>query len=89
MYNVPLTLHNVGSLVLTMASVHFGAAVRNFVTSENVIGQGALAAEQLAADPKPVVRNSYIDVPKEPGLGANLDLDKLQKSIAPGEPWWG
>jgi galactonate dehydratase len=88
MYNVPLTLHNVGSLIITMASVHFGAATRSFLMSENTIGQGTLAAEKISAVPL-VVKQSYIEVPKAPGLGAELDPDALRSQIAPGEPWWG
>jgi L-alanine-DL-glutamate epimerase-like enolase superfamily enzyme len=33
-YYIPVTTHNVGSLVQTMACAHFGASVRNFTMSE-------------------------------------------------------
>ncbi len=86
LYNIPLNTHNVGTLPLTMASVHFGAAIRNYTTSENALTPGNIVLEM--GTERPVVKNSYMDVPKEPGLGFDLDPDVLRKNVKPGEPWW-
>ncbi len=88
MYNIPMNTHNVGTLVLTMASVHFGAAVRNYVSSENAMTAGSLVAKMAAGDP-PVVQKSYIDVPSAPGLNCDLNPDVIKADLLPDEPWWG
>ncbi|MBI3666771.1 MAG: mandelate racemase/muconate lactonizing enzyme family protein [Acidobacteria bacterium] len=88
LYHVPVATHNVGTLVLTMASAHFGASIFDFVTSENVIGQGRLV-EEMAAGRPPVVEGSYLEVPQVPGLGADLNPEVLRANLEPGEPFWG
>jgi galactonate dehydratase len=87
LYNIPLNTHNVGTLPLTMASVHFGAAIRNYTTSENALTPGNIVLEM--GTERPVVKNSYIDVPTGPGLGFELNQDVLRANLKPGEPWWG
>jgi L-alanine-DL-glutamate epimerase-like enolase superfamily enzyme len=71
-----------------MASAHFGAATRNFVISENALGQGVLAAEKIAVVP-PVVSGGHLEMPNAPGLGLELDPQELRAHIAANEPWWG
>ena len=86
LYNIPLNTHNVGTLPLTMASVHFGAATRHYTTSENALTTGNIVLEM--GTERPVVKNSYIDVPTGPGLGFELNQDVLRANLKPGEPWW-
>lgn len=87
LYNIPLNTHNAGMLPLTMASVHFGAAIRNYTTSENTLTPGNIVLEM--GTERPVVKNSYIDVPIVSGLGFELNQDVLRANLKPGEPWWG
>lgn len=35
----PVALHNVGSLILTIANAHFGASIQNFYRSESALGR--------------------------------------------------
>jgi galactonate dehydratase len=85
----PVALHNVGSIVLTYANAHFAAAVQNFYRSESALGRPTRHIENMLNGAAPVVRNGLLQVPTGPGLGADLNLDYLKKSLAPSEPWWG
>ncbi|MEK7406342.1 MAG: mandelate racemase/muconate lactonizing enzyme family protein [Acidobacteriota bacterium] len=84
----PVALHNVGSLVLTYASAHFGAAIHNFYRSESALGRPTRQVEDMAASNPPEVRNGRLTVPTAPGLGAELNPDFLRKHLAKGEPFW-
>ena len=85
----PVALHNVGTLVLTMASAHFGAAIQNFYRSESALGRPTPVVEPMAATNPPEVRNGLLKVPMLPGLGCDLNTDYLREKLRPGEPWWG
>ncbi len=86
MFYIPVVLHCVGSLVQLLAGGHFGASVRNFVTSENRIPAGGLF-EDMSADGV-TVREGMLEVPRTPGLGITLVPDVLKRNLLPGEPWW-
>ena len=85
----PVALHNVGTLVLTYASAHFGASIQNFYRSESALGRPTRQVEDMAAGHPPEVRNSKLKVPMEPGLGVDLNPDFLRRNLAEGEAWWG
>ncbi|MDQ6706814.1 MAG: mandelate racemase/muconate lactonizing enzyme family protein [Acidobacteriota bacterium] len=85
----PVALHNVGTLVLTYASAHFGSSIQNFYRSESALGRPARQVENMAASNPPQVRQSRLKVPMEPGLGVDLNPDYLKKNLAPGEEYWG
>jgi galactonate dehydratase len=89
MTRTPVALHNVGSLVLTYASAHFGAAIHNFYRSESALGRPTRQVEDMAASNPPQVKNGALSVPMEPGLGCEINVDFLKKNMAEGEPWWG
>jgi galactonate dehydratase/gluconate/galactonate dehydratase len=79
----------VGSLVLTCANAHFGSSIQNFYRSESALGRPTRYVEDMAASNQPQVRKSRLQVPMEPGLGADLNPDFLKKHLAPGEQYWG
>ena len=85
----PVALHNVGSLILTMASAHFGASIQNFYRAESPLGWPGRIAEKMAASNPPCVKNSELQVPMSPGLGININPDFLKEYLEPGEPFWG
>ena len=89
MTRTPVALHNVGSLVLTMASAQFGASVHNFFRSESPLGWPDRIAEKMSATNPPVVKNSLLQVPMGPGLGLEINPDFLKEYKEPGEPFWG
>jgi galactonate dehydratase len=85
---VPVTAHDVGSLVLNAATVHFGASVRNFWTTETRLPQVPLFDEMGASDGLDA-RNGTFTVPDGPGLGVEVDEDVIRENRADGEPYWG
>ena len=78
-----------GTLVLTFASAHFGAAIHHFYRSESALGRPDRRVEGMAASNPPEVREGRLKVPTSPGLGLDFNPDFLQQNLAPGEPWWG
>jgi L-alanine-DL-glutamate epimerase-like enolase superfamily enzyme len=87
LFYVPLTTHNIGTVVHCAICAAFGATTRNFVMSENRLGAGPTLDEII--EEKLVVRDSMLTVPTGPGLGVTVNEDALQHCLAPGEPWWG
>jgi len=85
---MPVALHNVGSLVLTFANAHFGAAIHNFYRSESALGRPTRHVEQMSAAKPPEVKNSHLTVPTGPGLGFEPNEDYLKSQLVPGEPFW-
>ncbi|WP_338003294.1 mandelate racemase/muconate lactonizing enzyme family protein [Natronoglomus mannanivorans] len=81
-YYIPLALHNVASPVGTMASAHVAAAASNF-----------LALEYHARDvdwwddvvDESILEPGRIEVPDEPGLGVEVDLDVVEAHMKDGE----
>lgn len=88
-FRMPVALHNVGSLVLTCANAHFGAAIQNFYRSESQLGRPGRYIEGMAAGSPPEVRKGMLKVPAGPGLGLEIDPDFLKANLAPGEQFWG
>jgi galactonate dehydratase len=86
LYSIPVVLHCVGSVVQLLASGHFGAMVRNFVTSENRIPAGDLFDEMSRTGI--TVKDGMLEVPRAPGLGIDLDEKVIRENRLPGEPWW-
>jgi L-alanine-DL-glutamate epimerase-like enolase superfamily enzyme len=76
LYRIPVATHNVGGVLLTMASVHFGASIHDFLISETRLG-GQQSVLTMATKP-PVVERGGIDVPKTPGLGVELSADGVK-----------
>jgi L-alanine-DL-glutamate epimerase-like enolase superfamily enzyme len=86
LYYIPLTTHNVGSLVHNIATIHFGASTRNFVMSETRISQLKLIHEMGQEEIS--VKDGKIKVPDGPGLGITLIDDVLKANMESGEPYW-
>ena len=92
LYQVPMNLHNYGTLVLAMASVHFAASVFDFFALECFFGKPKMEdqmVEPMAASKLPAIADSHVEVPKTPGLSFELNEDALRGDLAPGETWWG
>lgn len=87
LFYIPVATHNIGTLVHTMATVHFGATVRDFFATESRIGQGVFIEEMGVHDLQ--VSDGHIAVPDRPGLGVELVEEVLKAHLAAGEPYWG
>jgi L-alanine-DL-glutamate epimerase-like enolase superfamily enzyme len=87
-FGVPMANHNTGSLICTMATIQWAAAVRDYTACETVLGRGGWMDEVLVLAGRPI-RDGFIEVPDRPGLGLELNPDVVKAHLAPGETWWG
>lgn len=74
---VGLTPHNIGSPVATMAGVHVGATVPNFVGLE-FHARDVPWWDDLHTGEEPLIQDGTIEVPDAPGLGIELDWDVVE-----------
>jgi galactonate dehydratase len=85
-YRFPICLHNVGGLLLNLASQQFAAAVHNCDRIECARGSDR---SDLATGNVPVIKNGRMKVSNLPGIGFLPNNDYLKAHVADGEPWWG
>ena len=85
LYRIPVCLHNVSGLLLNMASQQWSAAVFNSPMMECT-----RRADELAwATTNPIeIKDGYMKVSTQPGLGVELDQEYLKAHRVEGEPWW-
>ncbi|MGM0606511.1 MAG: mandelate racemase/muconate lactonizing enzyme family protein [Halobacteriota archaeon] len=77
-YYCALTPHNIGSPVATMAGVHVGASVPNFLALE-FHARDVPWWEDMVAQSEPLIQDGRISVPDAPGLGIELDWDVVEE----------
>jgi L-alanine-DL-glutamate epimerase-like enolase superfamily enzyme len=87
LHYLPLTAQNTGSLVATMATVHWAASVRDFLAAETIVGLGSWM-DDIIAHEGPIVKEGRIAVPAKPGLGVELNKDVVKANLAQGEKYW-
>ena len=75
------------SLINTIATVHWAAAVRDFLGAETVIGLGNWMDDVILRD-GPIVKDGHIAVPSKPGLGIELNKEVVKANLAQGEKYW-
>ncbi|MFH1007429.1 MAG: mandelate racemase/muconate lactonizing enzyme family protein [Candidatus Latescibacterota bacterium] len=85
-YYIPVTTHNVGSLVQTIACAHFGASIRNYTMSEARLCECPYISE-MGVDELDV-KDGLLAVPTGPGLGIELIPEVLRAELKEGEPYW-
>jgi L-alanine-DL-glutamate epimerase-like enolase superfamily enzyme len=85
-YRIPIALHNVSGLMLNMASQQLAAAVFNCPRIECAVGADRIP---WATKNPIVIKNGYMKVSTEPGLGVELNQEYLKANKAESEPWWG
>jgi L-alanine-DL-glutamate epimerase-like enolase superfamily enzyme len=83
-----MATHNTGSLLCTMATAQWAGSIRDFTVSETVLGRGGWMDEIFISD-KPPIRDGYIYLTDEPGIGYQLNPDVVRAHLAEGEQWWG
>ena len=84
----PVALHNVGSLILTYASAHFGSSIHNFFRSESALGRPERHVEQMSTAQPPEVKDGLLKVPEGPGLGFEPNNEYLRTKLTEGEEFW-
>jgi galactonate dehydratase len=82
-----MALHNVGSLVMTFASVHLAASIPNFYRSESRLGHTERIIENMAVGKPQLIKNSMFALPEGPGLGLEIDPEFMRKHTPSGEDW--
>ena len=85
-YRIPIALHNVSGLMLNMASQQLAAAVFNCPRMECSAGADRIP---WATKNPIVIKNGYMKISTDPGLGVELNQEYLKANRAEGEPWWG
>jgi L-alanine-DL-glutamate epimerase-like enolase superfamily enzyme len=93
---IAMAMHQAGTPVSFMASVHCAAATQNFLALEHH-SVDLPWWENLVkmTDGKPIIKKGYAPVPESPGLGIELNLDVVKEHLhskdksffAPTEEW--
>jgi L-alanine-DL-glutamate epimerase-like enolase superfamily enzyme len=87
LYGLPMANHNTGCLINTMATVQWAASVRDYIACETVLGRGDWMDQVLVLDGPPI-REGFVKVPDQPGLGLTLNPDVVKAHLATGETYW-
>jgi L-alanine-DL-glutamate epimerase-like enolase superfamily enzyme len=83
MYYIPVAMHNVASPVGTMASAHLAATIPNALAVEYHSYQLGWWEDLVEQDD--LIVEGRMEIPEEPGLGLDLDLDVVAENTVPGE----
>ncbi|MFC1537950.1 mandelate racemase/muconate lactonizing enzyme family protein [Candidatus Latescibacterota bacterium] len=84
LYRIPVATHNVGGVLLTMASIHFGMSIHDFLTSETRLGSTPSILD-MAKNP-PIIENGSAECPDRPGLGVELDDSGVREWQSKDDP---
>ena len=87
LFYLPMAAHDTGSAVCNIATVHWAAAVRDFLAAETLIGRGNWMDDVILHD-GPIVKEGHIAVPSKPGLGIELNKEVVKANLARGEKYW-
>jgi L-alanine-DL-glutamate epimerase-like enolase superfamily enzyme len=87
LFYLPMAAHDTGSIVCNIATVHWAAAVRDFLAAETLIGRGNWMDDVILHD-GPIVKEGHIAVPTKPGLGVELNKEVVTANLARGEKYW-
>ncbi len=88
LFSLPMANHNTGSLVNTMATVHWASSIRDYLACETVLFKGDWMDDVVMHD-GPLVKNGFVQIPDRPGLGIELNPEVVKAHLVPGETWWG
>lgn len=87
LYFLPMANHNTGSIVNSMASVHWASSIRDYLACETIWFQGGWMDEVIVHD-GPLCKDGFVELTDKPGLGIELDPDVVKAHLVPGEKWW-
>lgn len=85
---IPIAPHNISSPVGTLLSVHFCAAIPNFLVLEFHASDVPFWDDLVEGMPKPIIHNGTIRLPDKPGLGLTLSEKVARKYARKGEPFF-
>ena len=81
-FRIPIATHNVGGIHLTMASLHVGLSIMDFLTSEGALGGPGGGVLALAKNP-PSIKGGLAAKPDGPGLGVELNEEAFRTRRRP------
>jgi gluconate/galactonate dehydratase len=87
-YYLAVAPHNLSSPLGTIASCHVATAVPNFLAIEFHASEVPFWEDLVKGPAKPIIRDGYIELSDEPGLGVELDEEVARKYSRPGEPFF-
>jgi L-alanine-DL-glutamate epimerase-like enolase superfamily enzyme len=87
-HSMPIAPHNISSPVGTLASVHFCAAIPNFLVLEFHASDVPFWDDLVDGLPKPLVQNGHIALSEKPGLGVRLNEEVAPRYAKKGEPFF-
>ena len=76
LHYIPVAPHNPGGPIATLATMHLCAAIPNFLVLEQMERERPIR-DAISTNPIQVVNGHFV-VPSEPGLGTDIDLDRLE-----------
>jgi L-alanine-DL-glutamate epimerase-like enolase superfamily enzyme len=81
---IPVALHQAGSPIVAMANVHCAATIDNFIALEmhSVDNPWWNDIVTLIDDNEPMIKKGFINVPDAPGLGLEVNEDKINEHLA-------
>jgi galactonate dehydratase len=82
-YNMRVTPHNCGSMLSTAASLQVAAGIPNFMMQEiyPYFPERPGYVQVLETSPEAKIRDGFIDVPTEPGLGVALHRGRVESFL--------
>lgn len=92
-HGIPTVIHQPGSPIGQVAAAHLGAVLTNFVCAEHHAADMPWWDDLVTKPVKPVIRDGYVQVPDEPGLGVELNEEVVKQHLRePGyfepTPFW-
>jgi L-alanine-DL-glutamate epimerase-like enolase superfamily enzyme len=89
LYYIPFAAHNVCSPVGTIASAHACAAIRTFLVLEFHSQDIPWWDAVVAREDDPLIKNGYLTLSDQPGLGVELNDEVCRQHIQPGTLYFG
>ncbi|MGH9629286.1 MAG: mandelate racemase/muconate lactonizing enzyme family protein [Bryobacteraceae bacterium] len=81
---IPVATHNVGGILLTMASIHFGFSIHDFLITETRLGSRE-SILKMAKNP-PEIKGGKTGLPAGAGLGVELDPEGVKSFQRENDP---
>jgi L-alanine-DL-glutamate epimerase-like enolase superfamily enzyme len=86
-FGLPVANHNTGSQLHTWATCQWASSIRDYMTCETITGAGGWMDQLLLLD-VPYIKEGFVQVTDQPGLGVDLNPDIAKAHLAAGEIWW-
>jgi L-alanine-DL-glutamate epimerase-like enolase superfamily enzyme len=88
LHTMPVAPHNISSPVGTLTSVHFCAAIPNFLTLEFHAADVPFWNDLVEGLPSPMIQQGFVSVPEKPGLGVTLNEKVARRYARKDEPFF-